>query len=219
MLLAATTRVVVHISSVTCTFALGHRYRPRQDQELETRPLPTTRHNEPVLIVVSGLPGAGKSTLADSVGRALGAAVLSVDPIEAAIWRSGIPPSFETGLAAYEVVATVAEHELRLGLAVVVDAVSSLEVAREMWRKAARRTGAATRVIEVVCGDEMVHRDRLARRERDMGGFPEPTWDDVVRRKQEFEPWVDDHLVLDSVRDTEVNTAEALAFLTTGLER
>lgn len=82
-----------------------------------------------VLVVVAGLPGTGKSTLADTIGQHLPAPVFSVDPIEAAIWRSGVAPSFETGLAAYEVAATLAEHQLHLGMSAVVDAVSSIEVA------------------------------------------------------------------------------------------
>ena len=90
-----------------------------------------------VLVVVSGLPGVGKSAIANAVGRALGAPVFSVDPIEAAIWRCGVEPSFATGVAAYEVAAVVAEHQLSLGLSAVVDAVSSIEVARDMWRGAA----------------------------------------------------------------------------------
>lgn len=53
-----------------------------------------------LLVVVSGLPGTGKSTIADAVGRALSMPVFSVDPIEAAIWRSGVPASHETGVAA-----------------------------------------------------------------------------------------------------------------------
>ena len=83
-----------------------------------------------VLILMSGLPGVGKSTIADALAPRLGAPVLSVDPIEAAILRCGIPASFETGVAAYEVAATLAEHQLALGLDVVGDAVNSLEVAR-----------------------------------------------------------------------------------------
>lgn len=50
-----------------------------------------------VLVIVSGLPGVGNSVLTDALGRNLAAPVLSVDPIEAAIWRCGIEPSFETG--------------------------------------------------------------------------------------------------------------------------
>jgi predicted kinase len=166
-----------------------------------------------VLVVVSGLPGVGKSSLADAIGRRLGAAVLSVDPIEAAIWRSGIPPSFGTGVAAYEVVAVVAEHQLRLGLTAIADAVSSLEVARDMWRQAARRAGAVMRVVEVVCSDEDTHRQRLLGRERGIDGFPEPSWEDVLQRRDEWEPWRDQRLVIDSVRDLEANVTEALAFL------
>ena len=166
-----------------------------------------------MLIVVSGLPGVGKSAIADAVGRRLPAPVLSVDPIEAAIWRSGISPSFETGLAAYQVVATLAEHQLRLGLPVIADAVSSIEVARAMWRRAASRAGAPMRVVEVVCSDAEVHRDRLAQRVRDIDGFPEPTWAAVLARKDEWEPWTDARVVLDTVLPLDHNVELALAFL------
>jgi predicted kinase len=166
-----------------------------------------------VLVVMSGLPGVGKSALADAVGRALGAAVLSVDPIEAAIWRAGVPRSFETGVAAYEVAAVLAEHQLTLGLTVITDSVSSLEVARAMWRQAAARTGAQRRVIEVVCSDEDEHRRRLAGRTRAIDGFPEPTWDDVRARRAEWEPWTEDHLVVDSTRPLEDTIAQTLTYL------
>ncbi len=166
-----------------------------------------------VLVVVSGLPGVGKSALADALGRSLGASVLSVDPIEAAIWRAGVAPSFETGVAAYEVAAALAERQLRLGLSAIVDSVSSLEVAREMWRDAAARADAPLRVIEVICSDEATHRARLQNRTRDIDGFPEPTWDDVLRRRAEWEPWVEERLSVDSMCDLDVNVAEALAYL------
>lgn len=166
-----------------------------------------------VLVIVSGLPGVGKSALADALGRELAAPVLSVDPIEAAAWRCGIEPSFETGVAAYEIAAVVATHQLRLGLTVVVDSVSSLEVAREMWRSAASLADAATKVIEVVCGDEALHRARLAGRTRDIDGFPEPSWDDVQARREEWEPWQEPRLLIDSTRPHADNVATALAFL------
>lgn len=164
-------------------------------------------------MVVSGLPGAGKSSVADALGRRLGAAVLSVDPVEAAMWRCGIPLSFETGVAAYEVVAAVAEHQLRLGLEVIVDAVSSAEVARDAWRQAVGRTGAVMRVVEVICSDETLHRERLAGRVRGIDGFPELSWAEVEHRRDEWEPWDDERAVVDSVVDLEQNVAAVLEFL------
>jgi len=59
------------------------------------------RHDDAVLIVVTGLPGSGKSTLADALGRHLPAVVVSVDVVEAAILRQGFEPSFNTGVTAY----------------------------------------------------------------------------------------------------------------------
>ncbi|MGH3495474.1 MAG: AAA family ATPase, partial [Sciscionella sp.] len=41
-----------------------------------------------MLIVLAGLPAAGKSTLAADLGRALSCAVLGVDQAEAAMWRA-----------------------------------------------------------------------------------------------------------------------------------
>ena len=52
------------------------------------------------LIVMAGLPGAGKSTIGEIVGARLGATVVSVDPIESAILRAGIDAHHPTGLAA-----------------------------------------------------------------------------------------------------------------------
>lgn len=166
-----------------------------------------------MLVVVSGLPGTGKSTLADAVGRALGWPVLSVDPIEAAMWRSGIPASRETGVAAYEVAAALAEHQLRLGGGAIIDAVSAVEIARDGWRRVARRTAARLRIIELVCSDETVHRQRLEARRRDLEGFYEPTWEQVLARKAEFEPWRDQRLVLDSADEPGENVARALAYV------
>ncbi|MEV5321784.1 AAA family ATPase [Streptomyces sp. NPDC052687] len=53
-----------------------------------------------MLIVMAGLPAAGKSSVAEGLGRALPAAVVSVDPVEAAMWRAGVDRGQPTGLAA-----------------------------------------------------------------------------------------------------------------------
>ena len=86
------------------------------------------------LIVMAGLPGAGKSTIGEIVGARLGATVVSVDPIESAILRAGIDSDQPTGLAAYLVAEEIAEKELLSGRTVIVDAVNAAESARLQWR-------------------------------------------------------------------------------------
>lgn len=161
------------------------------------------------MIVLSGLPGTGKSGIADGIGRALGIPVLSVDPIESAIVGAGIERSFETGLAAYVVAEAAADRNLANGLDVVIDAVNAVEPARDTWRALARRRDARLVLIECVLSDLAVHAARLAGRDRGLA-IPEPAWDDVERRRTEWTSWPEPHLTLDAVESVEFNLAKAL---------
>ncbi|MBT2545855.1 ATP-binding protein [Streptomyces sp. ISL-44] len=166
-----------------------------------------------MLIAMAGLPGAGKSSIAEALGRKSAAPVVSVDPIEAAMWRAGVARSQPTGLAAYAVAEAVAAGVLALGQTVIVDAVNAVVEARGQWRSLADRHGVPVMFIEVVCSDPVVHRRRLEGRSRDIEGFYEVTWEAVERRREEFAAWADDRLVLDSVIDLSLNVATALEFL------
>jgi predicted kinase len=164
-----------------------------------------------MLVVVSGLPGSGKSWLADGIARALRIPVLSVDPIEAAVLRAGIPQSFETGLAAYLVAEACADAFLAAGLDAVIDAVSSVEPARDLWRHLAARHDTELRVI--VCSlDPPEAAGRLRGRTRGLA-LPEPGEAELQARAAEWTPWPEPHLVLDSLQPAEANLDRALAWL------
>lgn len=162
---------------------------------------------------MTGLPGTGKSAVADAIGRTLRAPVLSVDPIDAAMRQSGIGAGQPTGLAAYVVAEVLARRMLALGLAVVIDAVNAVAAARAQWAAVGADLDVPVRVIEVTCSDPELHRRRLAARRRDLPGFPEPSWSDVLATRGGYVPWTVDRLVLDSVDDLDGNVARALAYL------
>jgi len=128
-----------------------------------------------MLIALAGLPAAGKSSVAAGLGRMLPAPVVSVDPIEAALWRAGVERTQPTGLAAYLAAEAIADGVLALGQAVIVDAVNAVEPAREQWRELAARRRVPLAFVEVVCSSPELHRTRLAARRRDIAGFDEPT--------------------------------------------
>jgi predicted kinase len=171
-------------------------------------------HDRPMLLVLSGLPGTGKSELAQRLGGRLRIPVLSVDPIESAILRAGIEPGFATGLAAYLVVEALADSQLSLGQSVIVDAVNAVEPAKDMWRKLATRHGAALEIVECRCSDEALHRERLEARRRGLAAnFREPTWDDIQERRIEYTPWTEPLLVVDAIASSESNVDRVLAWL------
>jgi predicted kinase len=86
--------------------------------------------NTSKLIIISGLPGSGKSTVAESLAAKLSVPLFSVDPIESAILKSGLKRSFETGLAAYLVAEALAGEHLKLGLSVIIDSWFGQKVTR-----------------------------------------------------------------------------------------
>ena len=144
-----------------------------------------------MLIVISGLPGTGKSAVAAGLAARSAAVHVSIDPIEDALLGSGLPAARETGVAAYEAARAVAEQNLALGLTVVVDAVNDSEPARYTWRAAAATTGTHLAFVVLVLDDLVEHRRRLETRRRDLAHLPEPSWDEVMARANAYAPWSD----------------------------
>lgn len=171
-----------------------------------------------MLIVTAGLPGAGKSTVADELGGRLGVPVVSVDPLESAILSAGIDSDQPTGLAAYLVAEALAASVLATGRGVIVDAVNAVTPAREQWVRLAERFGVPLRFLEVVCSDAEVHRARLEARNRNLPHVSEPSWHAVEQSLGEYDDWSGpsaavERLVLDSVEPLDASVDRALAFL------
>lgn len=151
-----------------------------------------------MLVVISGLPGTGKTAVAAEVARNTEAVHLSIDTVEDALLGAGFPRSWTTGVAASEAVRAATEQNLALGRIVVVDAVNDSEPARDTWRRASGSAGVPLMLVLLVLDDEVEHRRRLEGRRRNLKNVLEPTWDDVRTRRASFEPWGDVHLRMDA---------------------
>ena len=137
-----------------------------------------------LLIVLGGLPGTGKSTVANALAKKTGAMHLRIDTIEQAMRDAG---QTVAGPEGYLVARDVARENLRLGLSVIVDSVNPIAYTRELWRTIAAATAARLIEIELVCSDADEHRRRVESRTVDIDGLGLPTWQDVLDR--EYEPW------------------------------
>lgn len=160
----------------------------------------------PVLIILAGLPGVGKTTIAREVARETGAVHVRIDSIEQHLRDSGeiTGPMDDAG---YRIAYAIAEQNLRRGCSVIADCVNPLELTRNAWRDTARRSGAGVVEVEVICSDQNRHRHRVEHRKTDIPGLRLPSWDDVLARKYEYEPWDREHIIVDNVIDTRVKEA------------
>lgn len=149
-----------------------------------------------MLIVLGGLPGVGKTTVARELARAIGAAHLRIDSVEQALRNAGIKVRGE----GYSVAYALAEDSLRVGCHVVADCVNPWPLTRREWRTVASRAGARVIDVEIVCSDSDEHRRRVETRPVDISGHQLPTWQEVVER--DYRAWDGERLVIDTARSS-----------------
>ncbi|HVX43754.1 MAG TPA: AAA family ATPase [Mycobacteriales bacterium] len=87
--------------------------------------------SEPILIVIGGFPGCGKSTVATALAANIKAPRLSSDMIGGAI-RARLPDSKDAFSAGFDVLFTLAEEFLKTGCSVILDLNMGWEF---QWRK------------------------------------------------------------------------------------
>lgn len=147
-----------------------------------------------MLIAFSGLPGAGKTSIARELARRLRATYLRVDTVEQALRACG---TLEEVMAeGYETIYRLAEENLNLGLTVIADSVNAIDITRDAWSEVARDANVRLVNVEIVCSDEAEHRRRVETRTSDIPDLVLPTWDKVKNR--EYHPWTERRIVIDT---------------------
>ena len=159
-----------------------------------------------MLIVLGGLPGTGKTTIARELARQLGAVHLRIDSIEQALrdWR----PGHSLNDAGYRVAYMVAADNLSISRIVIADSVNPLPVTRDAWVAVAKRTRTQVVEVEVICSDPDEHRRRAENRVTDIPGLRLPTWHEIVSR--EYHPWDRKHLAVDTARQNVEQSVQML---------
>jgi predicted kinase len=165
------------------------------------------------LVVLCGLPGVGKTSIAEIVAARTRSVHLSIDAVEESLLACGLPSGWQVGVAAYEASRAMVEQNLRIGHDVVVDAVNDSDEARQTWRTAASRTGARLEFVHLMISDAQEHERRLVGRDRGLAHVGEPSWSDVQRRRADYAGWSDEVLEFDTAGQAADEVADALVVL------
>ena len=149
-----------------------------------------------MLIVLAGLPGVGKTTIATALARRLDAVHVRIDSIEQALRGSSIGAGAPIDDAGYRVGYAITADNLAIGRIVIADSVNPWPDTRDAWAAVARHAGARIFEVEIVCSDSDEHRRRVESRASDIPGLTLPRWQDVVER--DYRPWDRERTVVDT---------------------
>lgn len=155
-----------------------------------------------MLIILSGMPGVGKTTIGKLLAKKLQAVYLRIDSIEQAIRNAallnesgGVQQVFAEGyMSAY----AVAKDNLELGLTVIADSVNSIEITREDYRAVADSCNRPYLEVELICSDKNIHKQRVETRTPTLPGHKLPTWQEVLDR--DYDTWKVNPLRIDTAK-------------------
>lgn len=192
-------------AKVACLRSEGDHTARGEAQTLQELALAYLERSRVKMILVGGLPGTGKSTLAAALADRLGATVLRTDEIRNELFAKkttySIDASYRGGRyasdatdATYREMLARSEVALRLGHSVVLDASWSSSDLREEARSIAERTDSD--VVEFQCVlDSTVAARRINMRRQEKGNVSDATVGVAALMGEDADPWPTAHSI------------------------
>jgi len=162
------------------------------------------------LVIFSGLPGTGKTTLAERLESELRWPLLKIDDV------IGDGPE-DAGIAFWDMkvdlLLDLVETQLKMGLDVIVDSVF-MNMDRHHAQALARKYAASFLPVHVFISDEGIWEQRVTARSRELKDKNVATWNRVQHQREHFREWEPQTaLFVDSVEPLEQNFAKVLNFV------
>jgi len=163
------------------------------------------------LVTFSGLPGTGKSTLADKLARELRWPLLRIDDVVGEIPEHPNVAFWDSKVA---ILLGLTESQLELGLSVIVDSVF-MNTDRNHAQNIARYHSARFRPIYVFVSNDNIWKERVTSRYKASNNNDAATWEQIQYQRGHFRKWEPDTaLFIDSLHSFDRNYEAVLNFVT-----
>jgi predicted kinase len=165
----------------------------------------------PTLMLITGLPGTGKSTAAEQAAALLEAPVLAHDWAMSGLrpfqlvqnaLQSMVPSGHQS--VGWSILCALARAQIRRGSSVVLDGVARTPYV-EQCREVANQEGARFLMVLTECADLDLHRIRIEARRRLIPNWYELDWDQVQRSRSTWVTLLSADLTLHATDSIEVN--------------
>ena len=167
----------------------------------------------PRLILFSGPPGVGKSTLSYALSRRTGWAVMAKDGLDRTL--ETLDAGGWSPITAYQLMLDVADLNLRNKVSVILDAVFTRGGFRRQAMDIAAQHDAQFRAVICHCSDPDLWRRRIEARPEMVPGWTPADWAEARRVAANYEAWTSPHLLLDAVDPFESNLDRLLRYVLT----
>lgn len=162
------------------------------------------------LILFSGLPGTGKSTLAMRLARELQLPLLCIDDVIGDVPENAGIPFWDSRV---DILLDVVRTQLEVGLSVIVDSVF-MSMDRHHAQELARKYQARFLPVHIFISDENVWKERVSARYDKLNEKDVATWESIQHQRQRFREWeLGTALFVDSLNSVDHNYETVLDFV------
>jgi predicted kinase len=169
---------------------------------------------QPFLLMLSGLPGTGKSSLARQLSERLRSPIVETDVVRKTLFARPAYSADESAVVHW-VSRLLIKKLLSRGVPVIFDATNLVESQRGTLYHTAEQVGVKLVIVRVVAPPQVVY-ERLQRRQRarESEDISDATWDVYRRMAERQQPIRRPHLVVDTNEDLQPALAKIIREVT-----